>query len=189
MRHALLSLVVLTLGLAGSAFAQARAGGPVIGAPVAVTFGDGGSHAAGGFTVGWNFARNLGAEFDFAYLPSQQVKMRGSDPCPGCPLPADVRVMAGTANLVVSGAADARWVRPYALAGVGLGNTRSRPYAWSPSSDGVRENHLALAAGVGVEFRVWQGLGIGGEVRYLHLFGAADGLDLPRIGTRVSYRF
>ena len=51
------------------------------------------------------------------------------------------------------------------------------------------ETDLALTVGGGIDFQVWKGLAVGADLRYLHLFGATDDLDLTRLVGRVTYRF
>src|SRR5262245_8724850 len=51
------------------------------------------------------------------------------------------------------------------------------------------ETDLALTIGGGVDFQLAKGLAVGADLRYLHLFGTTDDLDLTRIVGRVTYRF
>jgi len=67
-----------------------------------------------------------------------------------------------------------------------------RPF---PYATRVSENDLVLTAGAGLDIRVWKRLSVAADVRYLHLFGSADGYGLgelqhiTRIGARASWWF
>ena len=53
-------------------------------------------------------------------------------------------------------------------------------------------NDLALTAGAGLDVRVWKGLSIAADARYLHLFDDRVGvgeLDITRIGAKVSWSY
>jgi opacity protein-like surface antigen len=51
------------------------------------------------------------------------------------------------------------------------------------------ENDLALTIGGGVDFRLWRGMAVGADLKYLRLFGTAQDLHFTRIGSRIAYRF
>ena len=51
------------------------------------------------------------------------------------------------------------------------------------------ETDLALTVGGGVDFQVAKGFAVGADLRYLHLAGTTDDLDLTRIVGRATYRF
>ena len=48
---------------------------------------------------------------------------------------------------------------------------------------------LALTIGGGVDVRLWKGLAVGGDVRYLRLFDDTEGFDFAFVTSRISYRF
>jgi opacity protein-like surface antigen len=51
------------------------------------------------------------------------------------------------------------------------------------------ETGLALTVGGGVDVRLWQGLAVGGEVRWFRLLLNQRDLDFAHVAGRVSYRF
>ncbi|MCY4119471.1 MAG: outer membrane beta-barrel protein [Acidobacteria bacterium] len=48
---------------------------------------------------------------------------------------------------------------------------------------------LSLVLGGGVDVRLWRGLGIGIDVRWLRILRSFDALDTAQVTSRVSYRF
>ena len=48
---------------------------------------------------------------------------------------------------------------------------------------------LALTVGGGVDIRLWKGLTVGAEARWLRVLASTRTLDLAHIGSRVAYRF
>ena len=46
-----------------------------------------------------------------------------------------------------------------------------------------------LTGGGGVDVRLWKGLAVGGDVRYLRLFDDTEGFDFAFVTSRISYRF
>jgi opacity protein-like surface antigen len=48
---------------------------------------------------------------------------------------------------------------------------------------------MALTLGGGVDIRLWKGLTVGAEVRWLRVLAGNHTLDLAHIGSRVAYRF
>ena len=51
------------------------------------------------------------------------------------------------------------------------------------------ETGLALTIGGGVDIRLWRGLAVGADVRWLRLLARRDTFDFSQIASRVSYRF
>ena len=51
------------------------------------------------------------------------------------------------------------------------------------------ETGLALTLGGGVDIRLWKGLTVGGEARWLRVLAGTRSIDLAHIGSRVAYRF
>ena len=51
------------------------------------------------------------------------------------------------------------------------------------------ETGLALTIGGGVDVMLWQGLGIGADVRWMRLLVNREDIDVATVGARVSYRF
>ena len=62
-----------------------------------------------------------------------------------------------------------------------------------PITSRIAENDLALAAGAGLDIRIWARLSLAADVRYLRLFqttqGTAGAENLTRVGARVAYWF
>ena len=48
---------------------------------------------------------------------------------------------------------------------------------------------LSLVLGGGVDVRLWRGLGVGIDVRWLRILRSFDALDTAQVTSRVSYRF
>ena len=51
------------------------------------------------------------------------------------------------------------------------------------------ETGLALTVGGGLDVRLWRGLAIGADVRWLRLLADQRDFDFAQIASRVSYRF
>ncbi len=51
------------------------------------------------------------------------------------------------------------------------------------------ETGLSLTVGGGLDVRLWRGLGIGVDARWLRLLANREDLDTAQVATRVSYRF
>ena len=43
--------------------------------------------------------------------------------------------------------------------------------------------------GGGVDVRLWKGLAVGGDVRYLRLFDDTEGFDFAFVTSQICYRF
>ncbi len=48
---------------------------------------------------------------------------------------------------------------------------------------------LSLVLGGGVDVRLWRGLGVGADIRWLRILRSVDALDTALVTSRVSYRF
>ena len=53
----------------------------------------------------------------------------------------------------------------------------------------ISETGLVLTVGGGVDVRLWKGLAVGGEVRWLRLLANRGDFDFAHVASRVSYRF
>ena len=51
------------------------------------------------------------------------------------------------------------------------------------------ETGLAVTLGGGLDVRLWRGLAVGADVRWLRLLAGRDTLDFSHIAARTSYRF
>ena len=64
-----------------------------------------------------------------------------------------------------------------------------RPSIFPPQINRRSETGLVLTAGGGVDVRLWKGLAVGGEVRWVGLLANRDDFNFAHIASRVSYRF
>ena len=98
---------------------------------------------------------------------------------------------------------------PYLTGGGGVGHlserVRYRPWGdipilqvaepsslsplFPPSASESSETGLSLTVGGGLDIRLWRGLGIGVDARWLRLLSSREDLDTAQVATRVSYRF
>lgn len=53
----------------------------------------------------------------------------------------------------------------------------------------TRSTDLALTFGGGLDVRIWKGLGVGADVRYLTLLNDAEAFDFALVLSRATYRF
>ena len=60
--------------------------------------------------------------------------------------------------------------------------------AW-PWLDEYTETGLSLVVGGGIDVRLWRGLAVGAEVRWLRVLLSRDDFDAAQVVSRVSYRF
>ena len=58
-----------------------------------------------------------------------------------------------------------------------------------PSTSEYSDLGLSLVLGGGVDVRLWRGLGVGVDVRWLRVLRSFDALDTAQVTSRVSYRF
>lgn len=86
---------------------------------------------------------------------------------------------------------------PFVTGGGGVGRMAERiafsctgvcPAIFFPDLEQA-EAGLALTLGGGVDVRLWQGLAVGGEVRWLRVLLSERDLDFAHVAARVSYRF
>jgi opacity protein-like surface antigen len=96
---------------------------------------------------------------------------------------------------------------PYLGGGGGLGRTTEHYYAWPedmaqldgppgldelsvfPFWSSQSTLGLALTLGGGVDVRLWRGLGVGTDIRWLRVLHSYEILDLAQATARLSYRF
>ena len=64
-----------------------------------------------------------------------------------------------------------------------------RPVVFPPPNIEQSEIGLALTVGGGLDVRLWRGLSVGADVRWLRLLASRDEFDFAQIASRVSYRF
>ena len=63
------------------------------------------------------------------------------------------------------------------------------PLIFPPPVFESSETVLSLTVGGGLDVRLWRGLGIGVDARWLRLLASREALDTAQVATRVSYRF
>ncbi len=63
------------------------------------------------------------------------------------------------------------------------------PLIFPPPAFETSETGLTLTVGGGLDVRLWRGLGIGVDARWLRLLSSREDLDTAQIASRVSYRF
>ena len=63
------------------------------------------------------------------------------------------------------------------------------PLIFPPLPFESSETGLSLTVGGGLDIRLWRGLGIGVDARWLRLLSSREDLDTAQIASRVSYRF
>ncbi len=63
------------------------------------------------------------------------------------------------------------------------------PLIFPPLDFESAETGLSLTVGGGLDVRVWRGLGVGVEARWLRILTTREDLDTGQVATRVSYRF
>ena len=92
-------------------------------------------------------------------------------------------------------------VWPYLTGGGGVGSLRQTvtfrnlplpllgPQIFPGPEIDITATDLALTIGGGLDVRLWKGLAVGGDVRYLRLFDNTEGFDFAFVTSRISYRF
>ena len=69
------------------------------------------------------------------------------------------------------------------------GSLRFSDFGVFPRPAAYSEIGLALVLGGGVDVRLWRGLAVGGDIRWLRVLRDYDALDLAQVTARLSYRF
>ena len=69
------------------------------------------------------------------------------------------------------------------------GSLRFSDFGLFPRPAAYSEFGLALVLGGGVDVRLWRGLAVGGDLRWLRVLRDYDALDLAQVTARLSYRF
>jgi opacity protein-like surface antigen len=176
------------------------------------SLGDGETAPALSAGLGWQLSPRVGIEFELAYARKLDFTL---DLCPaplvcvrGGRLPVTGRTVSLVPHVVIDLRPDAR-IRPYVLAGVGVGHVRQRyfdpPLGSGGSAGGTpleytRSNAtVAFSAGGGIDVSIARRLAIGADVRALiivdetaspdRFITPSGALHTVRVGSRVSYRF
>ena len=63
------------------------------------------------------------------------------------------------------------------------------PLIFPPLDFESAETGLSLTVGGGLDVRLWRGLGVGVDARWLRILTNREELDTVQVATRVSYRF
>ncbi len=178
--------------------AQAPAKRLSVSSAVSAAVGDGGPESPVSVAGRFQFAPNVGIELEGLYIGGQEFEHGFASPqifpsLPSSELVSRVHTLAFLSSLVTN--VELGWFRPYALVG-GVANLRQRVSVASgvvsPEGEGrssldvrnVGENSLALAAGGGLEYRIWRELDIGdwGPSRVLVLERRSGRFDAAEAG-------
>jgi opacity protein-like surface antigen len=210
-------ILMLCLTLDGASAAQAPTGGPQVSGVIGGSFAEGRNARAEAVAAGYRFTRALSLEVEVGHLPNLGFDVGPGRPA-GCFLPpsSDCSAYVGQSggravtfltNIVIHAPRHTSRLKPYILAGGGIANVRQsirfpRCSSWVHCIAFDRsQNVLAVAAGGGVAYRIWRGLELGMDARYLRLFTEAfpavldDPYRIPepvgvvRFATTVRYRF
>ena len=211
---ALPAVVALTLLAATASSAQAQdipeTGGRVFGL-VGGAFGDGDITPLISGGAGLRITEQLGLDFEVLYahdlgLPTDNdviIQTFGAAFAPVERIERSRLVTFLTKMTVEFPVADGR-VWPYLTGGGGVGNLRQTTIfrnlplplseelgvqIFPPPEFDTTANDLALTIGGGLDVRVWKGLGVGADVRYLRLLDDTEGFDFVFVTSRISYRF
>ena len=176
-----------------------------------MSLGDGNAALALTAGLGFRFSTRIGLEIELAYARKLDFALDLCPPPRACIIGGRFAVTGRTVSLVphltIELVPASRRVRAYAQAGAGAGHVRQRYFLGPPFIGGAGERVeftrsspvLALSFGAGVTTRISKRVGIGADVRSLHLldepadparFITPSGtLSTIRVGSRVSWRF
>ena len=211
---ALAVLTVATFGFAAPASAQSfpDQGGRVFGL-VGGSFGDGGSSFLTSGGAGLRLTRNLGLDFEVLHvadldLSDEDFVIGGRRPSifPPPRIRNEGNVTAFLTKMTVDFPVAGDRLVPFVSGGGGVGRLsrqigidfpdRRLPglpfigdiFAPFPQDFENADTGLALTLGGGVDVRLWRGLAVGADIRWMRLL-ARETLDFAHIASRVSYRF
>ena len=211
--------LVLTLSLSTQVEAQTipDTGGRVFGL-VGGSFGDGGTAVLTSGGAGVRLTRNLGLDFEVFHVTGLDLSERDQffiqrlSIAPPFNIKRDGGVTAFTSKITADFPVGDRLI-PYVTGGGGVGHLSEtisynfgfpfpenpfidlpillsgRPLIFPPEPFEVSESGLVLTVGGGVDVRLWKGLALGGEVKWLRLLANRGDFDYAQVATRVSYRF
>jgi len=211
---ALPAIAALTLLCATATPAHAQdipeTGGRVFGL-IGGAFGDGDTTALISGGAGIRITRQLGLDFEVLYAPDLSlptdvdiiIQTLGVAFAPVERIERSRLIAFLTKMTVEFPVADGR-VWSYLTGGGGVGSLRQTitfrnlplPLAeelgvqiFPPPEFDMTATDLALTIGGGVDVRLWKGLAVGGDVRYLRLLDDTEGFDFAFVTSRISYRF
>ena len=208
-------MIVLAAGLAAAQPAVPETGGRVYGL-VGGGFGDG-RFVLSGAGAGLRLTRHLGLDVELTHLAASGGATETALPWFGgilgfgmdlagagtassvaaYPLPhipfsfenGDRDVTAFLTKFTVEFPIAEGRLFPYLTGGGGVGRVTERASFFIPIPLKRSELGLALTLGGGVDVRLWRGLGVGVDIRWLRVLRAYDALDTAQVVARASYRF
>lgn len=192
-------------------------GGRVFGL-VGGSFGDGSTSLLTGGGAGLRVTRNLGIDFEVFHVNNLDLSDEDffiARPLPLIFPPPSIRdegnVTAFLTKLTADFPVAGDRLIPFVSGGGGVGRIhrqisvdfpdRRRPgvpavneilndlFAPFPQRFEHSETGLALTLGGGLDVRLWQGLAVGAEVRWMRVLASQNTFDFAHIASRVSYRF
>ena len=207
------ALMAVTLLWAAASPARAQeipeTGGRVFGLLGGV-FGDGDTTVLTSGGAGLRITGQLGLDFEVLYAPNLGLPTDLDFVIQTLNLFAPVerversRLIAFLTKMTVEFPVANDRVWPYLTGGGGVGSLRQTltfrnlplPLAkvlgvqiFPPPEFDITATDLALTIGGGVDVRLWTGLALGVDVRYLRLFDDTEGFDFAFVTSRISYRF
>ena len=216
-RVAAATVIVGLLAAAAPAEAQSfpEHGGRVFGL-VGGSFGDGGTSLLTSGGAGLRLTRNLGIDFEVFHvndLDLSDVDFGFARTLPAIFPPPEIRDEGNVTAFLTKMTADfpvaGDRLIPFVSGGGGIGRLnreisidfpdRRVPgipipvlndiFAPFPQRFENAETGLALTLGGGVDVRLWRGLSLGAEARWMRLLASQNTFDFAHIASRVSYRF
>ena len=214
---ALLTVAVLSVAAMAAAQRIPDTEGRVFGL-VGGSFGDGDTAIMTSAGAGLRLTRNLGVDFELLYVNDlnledddffilQRAALLSIFP------PIDFMHEGSVTAFLTKFTADFPIARdrliPFVTGGGGIGylserigfGLRDRTFPARPGLGGSgpailpfpyidrAQTGLALTLGGGLDVRLWQGLAVGADIRWLRLLATHDTLDFAYVASRVSYRF
>ena len=188
-------------------------GGRVFGL-VGGSFGDGGTSFLTSGGAGLRLTRNLGIDFEVLHV--NDLDLSDADFITAVPLPAifpppeitdEGNVTAFLTKMTADFPVAGDRLIPFVSGGGGVGRMNRQIsidfpggrfpglpilndlFAPFPRQFENAETGLALTLGGGVDVRLWQGLSVGAEARWMRLLLSQDTFDFSHIASRVAYRF
>ena len=209
----LLAVVAVATVSPASAQPLPERGGRVFGL-VGGSFGEGGSSLMVSGGGGLRLTRTLGVDFELLHVNGLERsdgsrRTQRSQRLSIFP-PIDIRREGSVTAFLTKMTAEFPLANdrliPFVTGGGGVGRLServgfefpNRPFLALPAFDSllepfrdisVTETGLAVTLGGGLDVRLWRGLAVGADVRWLRLLAGRDTLDFSHIVARTSYRF
>ena len=189
-------------------------GGLVFGL-VGGSFGDGGTTVMTGGGAGLRITRRLGVDFELLYVPNLEaddrfiIQTARLAPTPAFDVEHEADLTTFLTKFTVDFPVTGDRLFPYVTGGGGIAHLTERlrirvdddrprspralgvirPRIFPPPQFDVSATGLALTVGGGLDVRLWQGMGVGADVRWLRVLSNRTDLDVATVAGRVSYRF